>query len=280
MKETINVDVVLSGSSSKYPAHVGFLRGAIDLGLNPIRIIGTSGGAVIGCLLAIGIQPVDMINLMGDVNLGDFISDNLMNRFRMLRRGYLSNGTRYREWLEEITEGKTLGETEIDLSCVASNYTQRRIEIFSSTTHPDISIADAVYASSCLQGAFKPPTINGCSYRDGCLHRFYPWDVWKGIPRPRIGHLIADNDESLIPPGKEVSLEEEIAEYTDQVSYFNTRRALNEGPTAKHKCITVHSNALNLKSFDFNVSKEQQIKMMQEGFDNAKKHLAVLLGST
>ncbi|MBX9702021.1 MAG: patatin-like phospholipase family protein, partial [Acetobacteraceae bacterium] len=57
-----------------------------------------------------------------------------------------------------------------NLRICAANITLRRLEVFSAQTSPDIPVADAVAASICFPGAFRPWPVARCAPRGNELH--------------------------------------------------------------------------------------------------------------
>ena len=54
----MHTDIVLSGSSIKFPAHIGWLEAVLELGFEPQKVAATSGGALVAGLWASG-MPID-----------------------------------------------------------------------------------------------------------------------------------------------------------------------------------------------------------------------------
>ena len=73
------VGVVLSGGGAKGAAHIGVLKYIEELGIPIDYIAGTSMGAIVGGLYALGYSPDEMLEMIGGLDWNRMIS-NQVNR--------------------------------------------------------------------------------------------------------------------------------------------------------------------------------------------------------
>ena len=91
--------------------------------------------------------------------------------------------------------------TKIDLHISAFNLHRARTIYFSHLTHPDLSIVDAMAASSAVPFVFAPVTIEGELYVDAAALEKYPLSPFLGM-RPEDVLIVALGD-NLIRPSEE-----------------------------------------------------------------------------
>lgn len=153
--------------------------------------------------------------------------------------------------------------TGIELYITTSEITTFELNILSYKTHPEWRLLDAIYASCSLPVIFAPIIQNDCCYIDGGLFASYPLDICIkngsnpdevfGIHKTSVSREPINNNSSLF----------DIIKYT----MTNAMKYINR--------VTPHTirNEINIKgspiSFEgiirFSVSKEERIKMIDEG---------------
>ncbi len=274
----MEVDGVFSGCSTKFPCHIGWLKAALELGYEFKRFAGNSGGALVAGFFAAGVDIEHIEKCAIEQNFDRFVSGGWYARWCWKKCGYLSNGKKFFKFLRKITERKKLKDVEIDLYTIGSNYTKKSMTVFCRDTHPDMEIAEAVYISATMPGFFKPMTYKGETYRDGLIHKDYPWDLWEwdSISRKRIGHLIAfDNTSTELQP-EPWSGPSEFGAMATQISYKTIKRALANGPKYPDG-VTVESDGLFMDAMQFDVPLKFKKLMMREGYKNAKRELKTFL---
>lgn len=144
-------------------------------------IAGVSAGSLIGCLLAVGYTPIEILNVALNSNLlstnMSFDSIKMMiaeikNKLSIVDLGPLKNK------LTELIVSKcgkipTFEElfisTGIQLIVVCQNITDKKIEYFNKKTHPNCSVVDAVLGSCSIPGVTGVWKYKGCVYTDGAI---------------------------------------------------------------------------------------------------------------
>lgn len=196
--------IALSGGGALGYAHIGVLR-VLEENNIPISIVsGTSMGAIIGSLYAVGysakeieeiiLGDIDFFNAINDENnrymqtMGDKLySENEVfelflreykdkdgkNKLATTLGGGLIKGTRidalFDKYLFEAGKYKTFKDLPRAFAPVATDIDNQK-----ATAFTDGSLSQAVKASFCLPVIFAPVTINGVSYIDGFITRKYP----------------------------------------------------------------------------------------------------------
>lgn len=160
--------LVLGGGGMRGFAHVGVIRALERLGIVPTQVIGTSMGAVIGGLYASGLDSHRIEATLAELDLRRFFRLNLL---KFLVKGYrhasLYKGRAFHDMLREMVPAQTFGELPIPFICNALSLTTGALRYFGLPGAPDVPVADAMYASSCLPGVFEPIALGGDHYIDG-----------------------------------------------------------------------------------------------------------------
>jgi NTE family protein len=172
--------LVLSGGGAMGLAHIGVLRGLEDAGFpRPSLVVGTSMGAIVGGLYAIGMSPEEMERFVIDeFNIADYL-DSFVFKIngpfaRVIQTGQalavlagrpgIDPGQRALELLESLTAGKSFEETKIPFRCNAVDLISGSEIVFNSG-----SLAKAMRASMSLPVFFEPFEYEGMCLVDGGL---------------------------------------------------------------------------------------------------------------
>ena len=188
----MEVDVALSGSSTKIPGHAGFING-VEKNLIPVRVSGTSGGAITAALWSL-YGAEEAAERIFDFDFSKVFKLSWMALFRYIVYGYASKGEKLYEALKEAFGDTTFSSSdlEFDVYVAASDMTNGRLVVYSRETSPDLELATAVYRSACMPGVFRPIDDGPNKIRDGSVYRDLPIDIWDDFPRPRIGHVFGN----------------------------------------------------------------------------------------
>lgn len=79
-----NIDLVLSGGGVLGIAHVGAVAALEEAGLRPMRIAGTSAGAIVGAMLAAGVTPDELHELVGSLDYRRALDQDALDRVPLL----------------------------------------------------------------------------------------------------------------------------------------------------------------------------------------------------
>ena len=194
------VGLVLSGGGAKGVAHIGALRVMEELGIVPDVVVGTSMGAIVGGLYAIGysagqldslVRAQDWGQLLGDrVARGDLPFAEREDEERFLV-AWTPGGGKERE--VGIVEGQNVLELFRDLTigyhdsicfdtlpvafaCVAADLASREEVVMQGG-----DLALAMRASMAIPGAFTPARVEGRMLVDGGVLNNFPADVARAL---------------------------------------------------------------------------------------------------
>lgn len=156
-------------------AHVGALKALEEAGVRPKGIIGTSIGSLIGALFASGMPAARM----RDIALGlDRRDITRLNRRAVwingIRETSVFRGDTLREYLADLLPDEGWGALRVPVLINAVDLGDGSVQWFGPGDREDISLLDAVYASSALPVFYPPFQLAGRAYVDGGISRSLP----------------------------------------------------------------------------------------------------------
>jgi len=172
--------LVLSGGGAMGLSHIGLLKALEEAGFpRPSLVAGTSMGAIVGGLYAIGMSPAEMERfVLDEFNITDYL-DSFVFKIdgpfgRIIQTGQalailagkpgIDPGQRALDLLESLTAGKCFEETVIPFRCNAVDLISGKEVVFNTG-----SLAMAMRASMSLPVFFEPFEYNGMCFVDGGL---------------------------------------------------------------------------------------------------------------
>lgn len=208
-----SVGLVLSGGGAKGIAHIGAIKALEENDIPIDYITGTSMGAIVGALYAIGYTPEEMMALItspyfGYMSTGTvdpeftyyFSSDRVSPQLFSMQVGHTDSisGKRFNPQslispapmqfgFMEIFSANTAqcgGDFDklfVPLRTVASNMTRRCKHVFAGG-----DLADAVRASMSFPLVFQAIRIDGDVYYDGGIYDNFPVDVMRSEFAPSV----------------------------------------------------------------------------------------------
>lgn len=156
---------------------------------NVRKVIGVSVGALIGFLYTLGV-PITSI-LLDAIELSmfrSFLEDFTLRKVRS-HGGVVSNKPirdllvrhveeKFGRGIQQITFQQLQRQTGKSFVAVSVNVDQYKVEYFSSDTHPDLDVVQAVLMSINIPVFFYKMEFQGCTYVDGALGNPYPVDLF------------------------------------------------------------------------------------------------------
>lgn len=153
--------VVLGGGGLKGLAHVGAWRALTEAGVQPAGIVGTSIGALVGALAASGMSWQEMREHALALEKTDIVRVNRrvawINGIRQLS---VFRGDALMEFYSELLPDDGWKSMQMPLLLNAVDLTDGSTEWFGTDARTDVTLVEAVYASSALP-VFYPPFENG-----------------------------------------------------------------------------------------------------------------------
>lgn len=187
----MKVALVLSGGGIWATGGIGVLRALEDLGHTPDFVVGTSSGAIIASLWAIGVPVSEMSSLALSLSRRDVpiswrnIGGQILGH-RRLPEAILDGAPLWNK-LGRWLHSRTIREVVHPLYVVATSLTERQTVVFGSEPikhgtefivgGSEIDLLTAVRASSAVPGFFSPILWQQHVLVDGGVGDDYPLDV-------------------------------------------------------------------------------------------------------
>lgn len=164
-----DIGLALGGGAVLGAAHVGVLRAIDEFDIKIKYISGTSIGAFVAAFFAFGKNWKEIKQIATELKWIDITGISLS------RYGLLSNEKLGKLILEHIGD-KNIQDSDIPLAMIATDVTSGEKIILDKGP-----VADAVMASTCIPGIFKPIEKNGRMLVDGGIVENVPINTIKGM---------------------------------------------------------------------------------------------------
>jgi NTE family protein len=185
------VGVVLGGGGARGFAHIGLVRALEQLGV-PVDVAGgTSMGAFLSALLALGMDSVEMAHTARET----FVSNNFLNDYA-LPRVSLIRGRKFGARLLDIFGDRQIEELRRTFFCVSTNLTTGV-----PVVHDRGPLSLWVGTSMAVPGIAPPIAYEGELLCDGGVLDNLPTGVMQGLERGAIIACNVSNDGYLRAPG-------------------------------------------------------------------------------
>lgn len=267
--------LVLSGGGVHGTTMLGSLQYAEDnFLLNKIHtFIGTSIGAIIGYLLAIGYSSTEIIVHLCRHKMFEKLKN--FNIVAMMNGGGASSFIHIHEELEKLTIekiGRLLTLKDLytlfnkSLICVTYNLTQHKQEILKHETHPDLPCLIALRMSANIPLIFEKFKYTGDFYIDGGIYNNFPIDIGDQIGNKVLGILLYNyNIDS--------DCNKDTLEFILQMMFIPVmQNMLNIIEKASDKCVVVKLNPFKTSFFNFNLDTHTKLEMFSDGYSQMKEY--------
>lgn len=184
--------VALGGGTARGLAHIGALAVLEEAGVRLRAISGTSLGAALAALYALGTPPSALEHLVRNQNTLELWAQGVDFG---LHRGALVNGRRLVRWLDrKIFYGATFADVELPLAIACCD-----LETGRPVVVRDGSLAEAVFASSALPLVFAPAERDDRALIDGGFIEAVPFSALAELRPERMLGLHAGVDVESLP---------------------------------------------------------------------------------
>lgn len=272
--------MVLSGNSARGLVTMGAVQYLIDNNfLNPHTLIGTSSGAIINFLYAIGIEPIDGLVYLCTTKVFEQLSQ--VNVVSMLHGTGAVSYAHITETLEKIVIAKigflpTLQDVyekfNKTLIIVTHNATTNETEYLSPKTHPTLPCLTAIRMSANLPLVFDQFQYNGSYYIDGGLSDNFAIHIGDKMGKKVIGFSISDKADSVkFEPDSDAGI---LSYFLKIMAIPISHRDVFKCASVSDKCTIVHlSTTPGLVVRGFGVSTRERINMFCSGYLQTKTEL-------
>lgn len=184
--------VAFGGGTARGLAHIGALAALEEADLRPRAVAGTSLGALLAALYALGSPPGALEHLVRTQSMVELWSQALDFG---LHRGALVHGRRLQRWLDrKVFFGATFADLEMPLAVSCCDVQTGRPVVLREG-----NLAEAVYASCALPGIFAPSRHGGRALVDGGFLETVPFAALAALGPTRMIGLHAGVDVGRAP---------------------------------------------------------------------------------
>ena len=160
--------LVLGGGGLKGLAHIGAWRALAEAGVAVQGIVGTSIGSLVGALAAAGADWKEMRAAARALRRQDIVRINRRAvLFNGIRQISLFRGDTLEEYYEGILPPGGWSDLKIPLLVNAVDLATGKTEWFGRGARLDLTLGDALYASSALPVLYPPLLVDGRALVDG-----------------------------------------------------------------------------------------------------------------
>lgn len=169
------IGVALGGGAARGLAHVGALKALDAAGVRVSGVAGTSYGAVIGALYALGGPAAELERIIRAQDVAEL----WRQAFDFgLHEGALIRGKRLADWLDrKFFFGATFADVQIPLAVACTDLISGKLVVLRNG-----SIASAVRASCALPALFAPVRVDGKVLIDGGMFETVPFKALATLP--------------------------------------------------------------------------------------------------
>lgn len=220
------VGLVLSGGGAKGLTHIGVIRALEENGIPIDYITGTSMGAIVGSLYAMGYSPDDMVDLLSSseferwytgqvesdyvyffkknrdtpefINIRMSYKDSLRVRTQFLPSSVVDPIQMNIAFTQLFSQATAYSRGDFDdlfvpFRCIASDVYNKKPIVLERG-----DLGDAVRASMSFPFVFKPIEIDGILAYDGGIYNNFPVDIMMRDFKPDIvlGSVVAKNPDA------------------------------------------------------------------------------------
>jgi NTE family protein len=193
--------LALGGGGLKGLAHIGVLQVLHDNNIPVSSVSGTSSGSIIAALLATGISPYEMEEIILGIKKKDYIDYDIIGILKYVLslvlpgvKRHISGiikGCKLEKLLYQLTKGQKLSELNMPIAIIACNIDTGQEVIFTNRDVPvgdrelvvinNALISEAVRASISIPATFVPKYYAGMQMVDGGIKDVVPVLIQKNL---------------------------------------------------------------------------------------------------
>ncbi|MES1947333.1 cyclic nucleotide-binding protein [Salinisphaera sp. C84B14] len=170
------VCLVLGGGGARGFAHIGLIRAMQEKGLPIDAVGGTSMGAMVAAMVAMGMDAQQMLARMRET----FVTGRFLNDYSLSRISLIS-AEKFRRQLKTLYGDRHIEDLDIPFYCLSTNLT-RGVPV----VHDQGEVATWVGASMAVPGIAPPLVHRGDLLVDGGLLNAIPFDVMAAMGRGQV----------------------------------------------------------------------------------------------
>ena len=293
-------NLVFKGGGVKGIAYAGAYKALEEKGLteNIKRVDGTSAGAIISFLIAIGCGSTEITYILNELKFKKL--ETGLNPLRLFTKYGLFSGDWFYNWLKERLKDNGLDEniTFKDLNSLAKNnkkfkdlyvfavsLNRENVVGFSVDRTPDVKIVDAVRGSMSIPGFFKAWTFKEMPnelFVDGGLIYNYPMSVFdnkeflkgnESVNKRTLGFYLGNKGTGESKIKNDLNFNEPVKYIGKLFSTLIDGETLNFKRRQQDVARTIFLPDYGISATKFDISKDEIEKLYKGGYDNTLDNL-------
>ncbi len=164
--------LVIGPASMGVFSQIGILEKLNDRIADVEEISGSSAGAIIGFMLALGMSSEEIASAAFDLDMGNFTVPQF--RTFLQRYGFVNTQPIRDQFAKIVGCDPTFAQLDKKLYVAAFCLNDAQTVYFSRDTHPDMKVIDAVIMSMSIPVVFATSMYDGKMYVDGSTTEFHP----------------------------------------------------------------------------------------------------------
>jgi len=272
---------ILAGGGVRGTAYIGAIKALEEMNIKMSGLAGSSVGAVIASLIAVGYTHSEIKDLLYDVNYQSFKDLYIpMGKDFGFFKGdevycWLKNKIEKKFYGQERNEHSppvTFKDLDKELVIIATDISYTEFKEYNKVKTPDVEVAHAVRSSVSLPGFFKPVWENDRCLVDGDVINNFPlWKIESDIISNTNAKVLELRLESTEKP-REINNFFDYFNAIIDFNYTNASEMLKRefGDNDQFEIIRIDTG--KVKIIDFGVSNKEKEKLVEDGYNCVKKY--------
>lgn len=267
--------IILSGNSTNAVVTMGGIQVLFNKGLlnNLKYYVGTSSGSILGCLMSVGYSPLDLLcylcvnkpySKIKGINISNLLSCSTggMMSFEPIAEELTILFTNKLGFIPTLKQIDTMFNKVVIL--VTYNLTKQQREYIRASTHPDLSVIDAIHMSSNFPFIFNHFCYKNEYYVDGGVADNFAVEYAETLGQKCIGiHTVNEPNP--------FSIHDSHLEYIRKLFFTFIQIYVQD-----KICRTTHTDVITIKHppnfFNFESSITSLINLFDQGYDQAHQN--------
>lgn len=265
------IDLCFSGSGVRFPVFIGALKAIEEAGVKVRRLVGSSGGALVGGLYKSGLPLGKLEELILKTNFSKFANSGYFKTLQALWRGYMNDGEEFEKFLLSVTSGRTLRQS-LDFWAVTTDMCAGEVIVLHGGDYPDLSLARAIRASIAEPIIWNSVEIENRFLYDGGVRYNFALDFFQ----PEISNIPVVGvkvKSTFCLLSKKPSFSEILDSTINNLVDASDRKHMTDATWARY----VEVDSGSVQSNNFNLSVEQKESLVKSGYTAMKLALPRLI---
>jgi len=263
----LDIDLVLSGSGTRFPIFIGALKAFEEKNITIKRVAGTSGGGIVAAFLALQnkVTADELFKMILDIDFKKFKDFSLLS---LIFNYGLYKGDAIEKLVDKMTGGITFKYLPMECKIIASSPIDDEVVVFSQGTTPDVKVSTAIRYSLSVPIIFGYKKWNGKPLVDGLLSSNYPIDSFNDNQRKVIGFRIITSSRKACCFNK-MNILEYIFYLIQSLILSLEKEHIKDAPQSAS---TIEFDS-DINPLNFDLTNEIKTKMFELGYQTTKQFL-------